>query len=172
MKLCAVFAGFLLAFSVITESYAQEPLSLDSCGSMIRYYKRHQLAVVPVMINDTLQVNLVLDPRCKTLVLFGTKFKKLLRKSLKNVDGHEVIEGELFTQNKVSFGPVTRQNLSIAVVPNRDPMNFFLSINGVIGYDMLDDFQIIMDDKRHILTILPREEEEVLTLLPSRERFH
>lgn len=150
------------------DAFSQESLALDSCGTMVRYYKRHDLAVVPVMINDTLQVNMLLDPRCKSVILFGKRFEKLMRESLKNVNATEKMGGQLFLNNTIEIGPVKGRNIAIAVTPNRDPMNFFLSINGVIGYDLLKDFNVVKDQKKQILTFVPKEYEDVYTLLPVK----
>lgn len=167
----SVWALVCLLFFVIQSinSYSQESLAMDSCSSSIRYYKRNALAVVPVVINDTLQVNMLLDPRCKTVVLFGKRFEKLMRQSIKKVNGTEKMKGELFLNNTIEIGPVKATNVRIAVVTNRDPMNFILSINGVIGYDLLKDFEVVRDQKQQFLTFIPKQYEPVYTLLPVEE---
>lgn len=145
---------------------------IDSCGNSIHFYKRNQLVVVPVIINDSLHLNMVLDPHCKTVIVFGRRLEKLIRASLKKVEGKEVIKGELFANNTVTLGPATRRNVSIAVIPNRDPMNFVLSINGIIGYDMLEDFQIITDKKHQIMTFIPIDRDQIFTSLPDKKIFN
>jgi len=162
-----VCLSFLLSQSF--NSNGQISLAADSCATTVRYYKRNELAVVPVMINDTLQVNMLLDPRCKTVVLFGKRFEKLMRESIKNGNGTEKMKGELFLDNTIEVGQVKATNIRIAVVPNRDPMNFFLSINGVIGYNVFRDFQIVRDQKHQILTFIPKDDQQIYTLLPVEE---
>src|SRR5687768_10840525 len=44
----------------------------------LQYRTRNGLIILPVKINDTLKVNLVIDAQCKSVVLFGNRYYKLL----------------------------------------------------------------------------------------------
>jgi hypothetical protein len=50
----------------------------DSVREVTFRYKTVQgLILLPVIINDTVKVNLILDTGCRNLVLFGKRFQKL-----------------------------------------------------------------------------------------------
>ena len=75
------------------------------------------LVILPVVINDTVRVNLILDTGCRNLVLFGKKFQKLFKteqdKKLQfsGLGVGDAITGELSLNNKVSIEAVIRENI-------------------------------------------------------------
>src|SRR5687767_14368562 len=51
----------------------------DSVNEMTLHYRAvRNLIILPVIINDSIKVNLILDTGCRNLVLFGKRFQKLL----------------------------------------------------------------------------------------------
>src|SRR5688572_25246721 len=52
----------------------------DSINEMTIHYRvMKNLIILPVVINDSLEVNLILDTGCRNLVLFDKSFLKLLK---------------------------------------------------------------------------------------------
>src|SRR4051812_38731006 len=52
----------------------------DSVSEMTLHYRCvKNLIVLPVAINDSILVNLILDTGCRNLVLFGKRFQRLLK---------------------------------------------------------------------------------------------
>ena len=78
----------------------------------LRYRSVQNLIVLPVTINDTLTVNLVLDTGCRNLVLFGKKFNKLMRISndrpgqFSGLGSGGPVVGKISLHNKVAIDQV------------------------------------------------------------------
>jgi hypothetical protein len=53
----------------------------------VRYKNIRNLIVLPMVLNDSIRVNLILDTGCRTLVLFGNRFSKLLSTERFNFPG-------------------------------------------------------------------------------------
>jgi hypothetical protein len=127
----------------------------------VPFRTRNNLLIVPFMINDTIKVNLILDPRCKTIILFGKRYKRWLRDkrrvspentlaSESTPDGHPP---HVSLHNKISIGPATGEDLPIVVVPNSSFFNFFTSVHGVIGADFLADYDVSVNHRAETITI-------------------
>src|SRR5687768_7707695 len=73
----------LMIFSIITfstqASETKAGFSLPDHISEVtfKFQSIQNLVVLPVIINDSIQVNLVLDTGCRNLVLFGKRFQRL-----------------------------------------------------------------------------------------------
>ena len=67
------------------------------------------LIILPVVINDTIKVNLILDTGCRNLVLFGKRFKKLFamerdkRIQFSGLGSGNPVYGSLSLKNKVAI---------------------------------------------------------------------
>lgn len=131
-------------------------LSEDSTSVTIDYRTRRDLLIVPALINDTLRVNLIVDPRCQTLILFGKKFEKHLKASKQFV-----IDNQQTQNHKVAIGPSVRKDVPIVVVRNIDPMNFFIGVNGVIGAEMITSCEIEFDHRNMRMRMKPLADREL-----------
>jgi hypothetical protein len=156
MKACAILLFILLQLHV----NAQTPdvnESEEAPDSLIQYRTRNNLIILPATIDNSIHVNLIVDPHCKTLVLFGKRYERILQRAQKRAQRIT----PLTTQNNfesfhdVRIGLATRQAVPVIVMPNSNPLNFFTSVNGIIGPDMLADFEIIMDERNQKLTMKP-----------------
>jgi hypothetical protein len=158
LKIISLISALLCA----TASLGATKIALtDSLNEItLNYRTRNKLMIVPVMINDSIKVNMILDPNCRSIMLFGNRYQSLLKHKRKqpptieekNVQGVHTRDG-LSLHNKISIGPAMRENVPIVVLRNQNPFNFFTSVNGVIGYDILAGFELIIDHKKQILTI-------------------
>jgi hypothetical protein len=151
--------AFLFATSTVFGITSCQPvIPPDSTNEItVPYRTRNNYYVIPVLINDSLSVNLLLDPHCKSVILFGKRYQKLLERKRKNVERLNT-SGTKRTplkslNNKISIGPALGENISIVVLPNSNPFNFFTSVNGVMGYDILSDCEIIINKKEETMTI-------------------
>src|ERR1044071_5938490 len=87
---------------------AQEDQSLniylDSANEItVSYRMRNNMLVIPFMINDSVKANLLLDPHCKTLILFGRRYARKLH------NGKRVTDRSNLT-HETSQDPVTHHN--------------------------------------------------------------
>ncbi|HYC86709.1 MAG TPA: hypothetical protein VEB86_15860 [Chryseosolibacter sp.] len=134
----------------------------------IEIQKRNSLAIIPVMINGKIRVNLILDPYCQSVILFGKRYARLLEKSKLALHGKsaKVRVGTrgpaLSLSNYVSVGPVLGENLPILVVPNSDALNFFTSVHGVIGTEFFRNYDIEINRRLETMTI-KRSQGEAFT---------
>jgi hypothetical protein len=160
----------ILNISIVSaqESASGEP---DADINIVHFYKKNKLIVVPAIINDTLKVNFIVDPRCKSVVLFGKRFEKLLRPVHGGATGSSKND-HLLLNNKITIGPATTENIAIAIVPNMDPMNFFTSVHGIIGFNMFGNYDISMDKKKQIITFTPTTAQTKLELFPPEVQYH
>ncbi|UII34938.1 hypothetical protein LVD17_14090 [Fulvivirga ulvae] len=127
----------------------------------IRFKLIENLVVIPVMVNDNLKVNLVLDTGGRSLILFGEGYNKLLTvlpdKEVKlNGYGHrEYRPGKLSPDNKICVSDI--QGLGIGIVVTNDK-HFFpyvdgMSINGIIGYQIFSRFIVKIDYPNRVITL-------------------
>src|SRR5688572_27346661 len=82
----------------------------DSIREMtMKYRSVNNLIILPVIINDSIAVNLILDTGCRNLVLFGKRFQKVLplNKSkeiiFSGLGSGAAVKGHLAVDNSVSI---------------------------------------------------------------------
>jgi Aspartyl protease len=126
-----------------------------------RYQMINNLIVLPVTINDTIQVNLILDTGCRNLVLFGKRFQKLFQFDPKQVvkfsglgNGNPVV-GKLALNNKVSIDAVLGEEIPVIVIEKQNLFHQFKQIHGVIGYDIFTKFEVEINPKTQMITFRP-----------------
>jgi hypothetical protein len=136
----------------------------DSIREMaIRYRSVDNLIVLPVRINDSISVNLILDTGCRNLVLFGKKFEKLL-----NLDGGRPIQfsglgsgkpvvGSLSLNNKISIHQVLGERIPVVVVPTKNVLRNYKHVDGVIGFELFLKFEIELNPRDQIIKFRPAE---------------
>ena len=134
----------------------------DSVHEMtLRYRTAANLIVLPVLINDSVEVNLILDTGCRNLILFGKKFKNIFPiNSGKEIkfsglgDGKQVT-GLLSLGNKVSIKQVLGEHIPIVIVDNKNVFSSYRNIHGVIGYDIFLKFEIELNARENLITFRP-----------------
>jgi hypothetical protein len=126
-----------------------------------RYRVVNNLIILPVTINDSIKVNLILDTGCRSLVLFGKRFQKLFRiaqgQAIKfsGLGSGDPVYGKLSLDNTVSIDAVIGNNIPIVVVPSQNLFQYYPNVHGVIGYDIFTKFEVEIDSKRQIITFRP-----------------
>ena len=134
----------------------------DSVDEMtISYRSTGNLIVLPVVLNDSVTVNLILDTGCRNLVLFGRRFQKLFpAKQGKEVEfsglgsGKPVL-GYLTLNNKVTIRKVIGELIPVVIVPQRNLFSAYNDIDGVIGYDIFLKFEIELNPRSGTVTFRP-----------------
>jgi hypothetical protein len=134
----------------------------DSINEMtIRYKVFKNLIILPVVINDSITVNLILDTGCRNLVLFGKQFQKLLKMSsgrqiqFSGLGSGAPVYGSLSIDNKVSIHQVLGEQIPIVVVPNKNILDGYRDIHGVVGYEIFLKFEIELNPKKQTITFRP-----------------
>lgn len=133
--------------------FGQEEASDSAREATVDFLKRRSLVVIPVVINDRVRVNLALDPHCQTVVLFGRWYERLLEGKKGRAERNGAERPPLSLFNTISVGPVVEYNVPIVVIPNNNPVNFFTSVNGIIGTRFFNDFDLVMDRRKQTITI-------------------
>src|SRR5688500_86252 len=97
----------------------------DSIKEMtLRYRSVRNLIVLPVTINDSIRVNLILDTGCRNLVLFGKKFKKLMNLQpgrqiqFSGLGSGRPVAGSISLFNKIAIDQVLGERIAVVVVPS------------------------------------------------------
>lgn len=131
----------------------------DSLREISLEMRTHQgLIVLPVVINDSVQVNLVLDTGCRNLVLFGDRFQNEIQVAsdkIVNFSGlgeGKPLKGRLSIGNKVSIQAILGEGIPIIVVPDRTVFRSRDNIDGIIGYDILIKFEIELQPSARTIT--------------------
>ena len=90
-----------------------------------KFRKFRNLIVLPVTINDTIHVNLVLDTGCRNLLLFGQGFEKLFKieprrkVEVSGLGEGQALYGKLSVNNKVSIHPVLGEKIPVVIVAHQ-----------------------------------------------------
>jgi hypothetical protein len=165
MKRCVevlVQVAALLIFYFTAAAYPNAGFCLpDSVSEMqLKFRNVRDLIVVPVMINNTVEVNLILDTGCRSLVLFGKKFEKMLNVtdqevSFSGLGAGQPVMGHLSLNNHVSIKSIEGKNVALVVVPDRNLFSAYADVHGVIGYDIFIKFEIEINSRAHLLKFRP-----------------
>jgi hypothetical protein len=134
----------------------------DSIQEMtLKFRSIKNLIIIPVMINQTTSVNLILDTGCRNLVLFGKKFSHLVQKGysreveFSGLGSGEPVRGHLSINNHVSIESITGTNLPIVVVTSKNFFSRYPSIDGIIGYDIFLKFEIEINPQTQTIKFRP-----------------
>jgi hypothetical protein len=134
----------------------------DSVNEMtLKYRCIKNLIILPVVINDSIRVNLILDTGCRNLVLFGKRFQKLLKLNparqiqFSGLGSGSPVHGFLSLSNRASIQQVLGEKIPVVVVPDRNILSLYRNIDGVIGYDIFLKFEIELNPREHTITFRP-----------------
>lgn len=134
----------------------------DSVEEMtIRYRSVRHLMIIPVTINDSVEVNLILDTGCRNLILFGRRFKKLLTIApgkpviFSGLGTGRAVSGALSIGNKVTIHEVLGEQIPVVIVQNHMIFDKYQNVDGVIGYDIFVKFEIEINPAAKTITFRP-----------------
>ena len=124
----------------------------------IRYKTIDGLIILPVRINDSILVNLILDTGCRNVLLFGKRFQKLFNVApgrtveFSGMGSGKSVKGNLVLNNKASIGAVEGENVPIVLVPERNIFTAYKGVDGLIGYDIFIKFEIEIQPAEQLIT--------------------
>ena len=127
----------------------------------LKYSTIGNLVLLPVTINDSIRVNLILDTGCRNLVLFGKRFNKLLEMQpertvqFSGLGAGKPVVGRLSLGNKVSIDAVIGRRIPVVVVPGQNLFGPHDNVDGVIGYDIFIKFEVELRVSRQLITFRP-----------------
>lgn len=153
MKSFRVVVSSLVVSLFHLATFAAEPAAgfflPDSVNEMKLEYKTVKgLIVLPVTINDSIHVNLILDTGCRNLILFGKRFKKSFAMRVgkpvefSGLGNGRPVTGALSIGNKVSINEVLGAQIPVVVVESNNLFSQYQNVHGVIGHDIFLKFEV------------------------------
>jgi hypothetical protein len=134
----------------------------DSVSEMtLRYRTVRGLIILPVTINDSIEVNLILDTGCRNLILFGNRFTNLFKINagrpieFSGLGSGKPVRGKLSLGNKVSIQQVLGEQIPVVLVSSKNLFGNYPGIHGVIGYDIFVRFEIELNPGDRTISFRP-----------------
>jgi hypothetical protein len=142
-KCAAPNAGFSLPDSVFEFS--------------MKYKTANNLIILPVIINDSIHVNLILDTGCRNLILFGKKFRDMFSTEAKPIQfsglgEKKTLNGKLSLDNLISIDAITGNRIPIVIVPQRNIFSNYPAVDGIIGYEIFVKFEVELNFSKKMIT--------------------
>ncbi|ELR69113.1 aspartate aminotransferase [Fulvivirga imtechensis AK7] len=127
----------------------------------IRFKLIGNLIVIPVKVNNNLDLNLVLDTGGRSLIIFGRHFEKKLpvlpdkKVRIQGYGSKDHLSGNLSINNLVSISDVEGKGIGIAIVHNKNffPYDGATEIHGIIGYQIFSRFVVKIDYPNRNITM-------------------
>ena len=166
MKLSVTLTITILALQNLV---AKIPASVEAGFSMsdqvqeftMRYETVDNLIILPVVINNSVHVNLILDTGCRNIILFGKKLHREFETTadrkveFSGLGNGKPITGNLSLNNTVTMGRVEGVNMPIVIVPHPNLFAGYRHVDGVIGYDIFIKFEVEINASRRLITFRP-----------------
>lgn len=159
---CPLFLLFWLQFTAMTARPTSGFSLPDTVASMTLTYRVVQgLIVLPVTINDSIEVNLILDTGCRNLVLFGKRFTDRFQINspraieFSGLGTGKPVTGRLSIGNRVSIHHVLGEKIPVVVVGDNNVFSRYQKVDGVIGYDIFVKFEIELNPAQRTITFRP-----------------
>jgi hypothetical protein len=122
----------------------------------IRYLSWHGLVILPVTLNDSIQLRLLVDTAAPNIILFSEKSSHLKWVSDHSVKvaglGKQNIRASLSLGNVIDLGALRIENVPV-LGANRSSPPATLGVDGIIGYDLFSKFEVEIDPRRELLTL-------------------
>lgn len=165
----ASFLFVIVTYGVVFGSGPRAGFYLpDSVNEVTLTYRTVSgLIILPVIINDSVEVNLILDTGCRNLVLFGKKFGRLLNVNpakpveFSGLGDGKPVKGLLSIGNKVSIRQVLGEQIPVVVVRGNSIFSGYPNVDGVIGYDIFVRFEVELNAGTRTITFRPAARAEV-----------
>ncbi|HOX83915.1 MAG TPA: aspartyl protease family protein [Chryseolinea sp.] len=157
--LCIVVIYLPLQINAAPDSGFFLPDNLNEVTFQYKTYRN--LIVLPVTINDSIQVNLILDTGCRNLVLFGKQFQNQFKTEagrkiqFSGLGSGQPVYGSLSLSNNITINKVIGARIPIVIVPERNVFEKANKIDGVIGYDIFIKFEVELNPKEKLITFRP-----------------
>lgn len=141
----------------------------------IHFDRQNGLIIIPVTMNDTMNLRLILDTGTRSLLLFGKKFRSLQnirRDKQVKVSGWGSPNGVnalLSFPNRVSLGEIRGESVGVAIVDRNRVLPDMPAVDGIIGYELFARFAVEINYKTktiHLYDRLPEGHTQQFTALP------
>lgn len=160
---CVVAATIFFLVLFPLAAFAAKPVAgfflPDSVNEMTLEYRTVKgLIVLPVTINDSIQVNLILDTGCRNLILFGKRFSRMFKMNsakpirFSGLGSGGPVTGSLSIGNKVSINEVLGEQIPVVVVGNTNLFGYYKNVHGVIGHDIFLKFEVELNARARTIT--------------------
>jgi Aspartyl protease len=126
-----------------------------------KYETFKNLILLPVTINDTIRVNLILDTGCRNLLLFGKRFEKMFtiepahKIKFSGLGDGMPLSGKLSLDNKVSIHALLGEKIPVIIVPKNNLFSGRPDVHGIIGYDIFIKFETEFNASKQLITFRP-----------------
>ena len=123
-----------------------------------KYKTEGNLIILPVLINDSVQVDLILDTGASNLVLFGKTFQKYFqfvpdgKVQFSGLGSGKTLSGKLSIDNKVEINSVIGLDIPVVVVSEKNLFSALKNVDGYIGYEILQKFEIEINPARQTIS--------------------
>lgn len=162
-RISALTAAVLLSCLSVFSSAPRAGFFLeDPVREMTLKYRSVQgLIVLPFVVNDSLEVNLILDTGCRNLILFGKRFRKFFKINparhveFSGLGNGKPVKGALSIDNKVSMKHIRGVQIPVIIVNNNNLLESYHRVDGVIGYEIFLRFEIELNPKARTITFRP-----------------
>jgi hypothetical protein len=136
---------------------------LDGHSHTTIHFDRYKdLIVIPVVMNDTIKLRLVLDTGTRSLLLYGKRFSALqnMRRDKKVMvtgwGSPKGVNAFLSFPNKISLGEIRGEAVGIAIVERGRILPESPSIDGIIGYELFARFAVEINYKTKTIKLYDR----------------
>ncbi len=152
---------FVVQFSFASSPKAGFSMPEDVSEVTFKFQRIMNLIILPVLINDTVTVNLILDTGCRNLVLFGNRFQKrfILEPERKirfsGLGDGKPVDGKLSLHNKVSIQALIGESIPVIIIPDQNLFPSHFNVHGIIGYDVFIKFEIEFSLAKKWITFRP-----------------
>ena len=164
----------ILFFLVVHFSFASSPKAgfsmPDNVAEVtIKFRRTMNLIILPVTINDSITVNLILDTGCRNLLLFGERFQKQFslepdkKISFSGLGDGDPVNGKLALNNKVSIHTLIGESIPVVIISDQSLFPAHSNIHGIIGYDIFIKFEIEFSLAKEWITFRPADIVEMST---------
>ena len=150
----------------------------DSLQEVTFRYKRiDNLILIPVTINDSIRLNLILDTGCRNVVLFGKRFSKKfevhpkMKVEFSGLGSGSPVNGQVSLNNKVAINAVLGERIPVVIVPDPNLFGTYTNVDGVIGYDIFIKFEVELQSSQQLITFRPAQtatRNDSYNLIPIR----
>lgn len=162
MHLIVLLMAAFFLYSI--EGFARSGFSFSEGQhtALIHFQTYHNLIILPVRLNNDVDVNLILDTGSFSIVLYGDRFKDLNdNPSVKNISfrgrGNEgMVNASLLVMGAVDFGAIHGEGLGVVVVSSRKMVPECYKIDGLIGYDLFSYFIVEINYREKTLRLFDK----------------
>jgi hypothetical protein len=131
-------------------------------STTIHFEMFRNLIVIPVTINDSVKVKLILDTGTRSMLLYGKRFASMPnlttshRIKIAGWGSPDGVDAGISYPNKVVLGSIKGELLGVAVVSTRKMFDEKPGIDGIIGYELFVKFVVEINYKARTICLFEK----------------